>query len=151
MWYLKCLLMEGSQLDICMLVTYVTLSVICKKNWSDRPQTRVTFPFGWPKIGKYLGEKVVLLLYFFWLVILFELCVVWVHLIRKRMEFLDMCILLTLNAAYCPLEHMEVRWHLCKIHWNGCDFIFPTWVCLHADCEKSSRSTGVVLLSVYRP
>ena len=29
--------------------------------------------------------------------------------IGKRVYFLDMCILLTLNAAYCPLEHMEVR------------------------------------------
>ena len=36
-------------------------------------------------IGKYLREKVVFLLYLFWLVILFELCVVWMHLIGKRM------------------------------------------------------------------
>ena len=56
------------------------------------------------------------------------------------------------ECCNCPLEHMEVIWHLCKIHWNGCDLvIFSTWVCLHADCEKSSMSTGVVLLSVQRP
>ena len=48
------------------------------------------------------------LVIFFWLVIFFELCVVGVLLIGKRMQFLDMCILLTLNAAYCPLEHMDV-------------------------------------------
>ena len=73
MWYLKCLLIEDSQLDICMLITYVTLSVICKTFGSDRPQTSY-LSICLSKIGKYLCEKLVFLLYFVWLVIFFELC-----------------------------------------------------------------------------
>ena len=32
----------------------------------------------------------------------------WSAFNRAEGVVLDMCILLTLNAAYCPLEHMEV-------------------------------------------
>ena len=127
------------------IIVIVSSSFICYLSCTYSPiwpQTTVIFLFGWPKYGSIYAKSLFSCYFIFgWWSSLN--CVLFEDVVFGYVHFVS------LNAAYCPSGHMEVIWHLCKMHWNGCDLvIFSTWVCLHADCENSSWSTGVVLLSV---
>ena len=146
MWYLKCLLIEGSQLNICMLVTYVTLSVMCKNLGLIGHRLELPFHLVDQNREVFTRKSSFLVIFFLAGDLLWIVCC-WSAF--NRAEDVVFGYVHFINTECCILSIRTHGSHLCKIHWNGCDLvIFSTWVCLHADCEKSSRSTGVVLLIV---